>query len=130
MQGVEYEWLGCQNRTLEVAITVQAEFEKVGKNEIRERGSITLELFGFLNTVQSLFARFLGFDIADDVIFAIPETKIRIPPVGRSGKGGHVYVRSPGRFGDLLHHFSKRRVKTLLPGIALINHSGEITQIG
>ena len=112
-----------------LAVPVQAELEEVGEDEIRERGAVALQLFGIFDNVQPLFSRFLGLNVADDAIRTVPEAEIRVPALGGLGKRGDVYVRSPGGDGHFLQHIRQRWVETLLPGVALPGHVGEILQI-
>ena len=109
-----------------LAVSVQAELEEVGEGEIRERGAVALQLFGIFDTIQPLFSRFLGFDVADDAVRTVPEAEIRVSALGGSGKRGHVYMRPPGRIGHFLQHICQRPVKALLPGVALAGDGGEV----
>ena len=126
VQLVEHQGPTRQDRLDALAVPVQAELEEVGEDEIRERRAVAFELFGVLDKIQPLFSRFLGLDVADDTVRAVPETKIGVSALGGPGKRGHVYVRPPGRVGHFIQHIRQRRVETLLPCVALPGHIGEV----
>ena len=93
-QLVEHQGPGSQDSLLALAVPVQTELEKVSENEIRKSGAVALELLGILDQVQTLFRRFLGLNVADDAVLAVPKAEIRVSALGGLGKCGDVYVRS------------------------------------
>ena len=129
-QPVEHQGPGSQYLLLAFAVPVQPELEKVGENQIRKGGAVALELLGMLDPVQPLFRRFLGLNVADDAVLAVPEAEIRVSSLGGLGKRGDVYVRPAGCFGDPVQHFRKCRIETLLPGVASMGHGGQIFEVG
>ena len=77
-QGVKNKGPGNSCFENPFAVTVQSEFKEIGQNEIAEGMSISLELIRVLNRIQVLDRGGFGLYIADNLLFPVPNPKIRI----------------------------------------------------
>ena len=126
---VEHQRPGGQNRLLPHPVAVQAKFQKVGEQQIREGRSVAFQLLGILDVVQPLFGRPLGLDVADDTVRAVPQPEIRIAALGRLGQGGDVHVLPTAVVSDSFEHRRQGRVEALLTRVALSRDGGKVLEI-
>jgi hypothetical protein len=102
-----------------LSITIQPEFKEVGEDQIRESVAITFELFCFFNVIQIAFSRWLGLDIADDVLLAIPNPKVRIAGFSLLWKGGGVNLFLANRGGIVPDEVFQGRVIALFSSVSM-----------
>ena len=78
------------SRINQISVPVQAEIEEVSQDEIGKRMAVSFELLGALNVVEVLFGWSLRLDIADDVLFPIPNPEVRVPRFSLFGENRDV----------------------------------------
>ncbi|GIV88527.1 MAG: hypothetical protein KatS3mg055_1045 [Chloroflexus sp.] len=107
---------------------IQAKLVEIGQNQVGEGIQIALELFRSLNLIEFCPRRF-GFDIADNLIRAIPDAEIGIAgfsPLGEDGNLDGTPLSRANRFEQRL----ERGVITLLANIAALRQGGNLLKIG
>lgn len=87
---MEDEWSSCQNAIHQEAISVEAKLKEVRQDEIGERMPIAFELPTILDGIEIFFRGLLSFNLADDLIMAVPDAKIWISGLGRFWESRHV----------------------------------------
>lgn len=66
-------------------VAIETEFEEVGQDEVWKGVAVAFELTGCFDLVEVFDVRFLGFNVADDMLFAVPDPKIGISRLGLLG---------------------------------------------
>ena len=94
--------------------------EEIREDEIWECVEVTLELLRGLDNFKVLLSRWLRFNIANDMLLAVPHPKIRIPGFSLFRQRGDMALRFPCRFGEGFKEIRKSRIIALLAGVALL----------
>jgi hypothetical protein len=66
--------------------------KKVRENEVREGVKIALQLFRGFDDLEILLSWRLGFNVANNMLLAIPNTKVRVSSLGLLRLGSNLNI--------------------------------------
>jgi len=100
---------------------IEPELIEVGEDEIGKGSQVTLELFADCDRVKVVSLRFLGFDIACDVGFAIPDTEVWVSGFGGLGQNANFAFADLTQLGISLDHILQAMIEGLFPGVSPVD---------
>jgi hypothetical protein len=103
-----------------LVITVKTELKEVGQDEVGEGVSVALELVRGLDVLELFFGGVLRLDVADYVLFAVPDAEVRIPCLGFLGQGRDVDAPLSSGIGKGLDELFQVGVKALFAGVSAL----------
>ena len=112
---------GNCNTIYKLTMLIETELIEVGEDEIGKGSQVTLELFAYCDGVELVGLRFLGFDIASDVGFAIPDTEVRVSGFGGLGQDTHFAFADLIQLGIGFDHVLQTMIKGLFPGVSPVD---------
>ena len=100
---------------------IEPELIEVGEDEIGKGSQVALELFAYCDGIEVVCLWFLGFDIASDVGFAIPDTEVRVSGFGGLGQYSHFAFADLAQLGIGLDHVLQTMIEGLFPCVSPVD---------
>ncbi len=110
-------------------VLIEPEFIEIGEDKIGEGAQVALQLFAGGDGIKLIDVRSLGFNVAGNVIFAIPNPEVRIARICGFGENGYRYLFFARCLGIGKKHLLQTSIETFFTGITPAQGGLQINEI-